>query len=126
MTQVTPLTNAAVAQAALFAHYEGRLCAQNADDGVFYGSGELPGIGCAIGVALPQAVAEKLQYATREHGYQIDSLINAGIGINAEDPSALRALQILHDEWFNRQSRAADIAAQAEADFLNYAMEMAQ
>lgn len=122
------LTNAAVAQAALFAHHQGRLCAQNPGARVFYGDPDELGIGCAIGVALSQEEAERLQDRSSSHGYQINlMLLRDSEVITADDPATLRELQVLHDDWSKETSSLNEVYAErAEAKFLNYAMEMAQ
>jgi hypothetical protein len=93
------------------AYEEGRMLAQNVEEGdvdYFYRRGD---IGCAIGVALPQDVADSLQQQEQLTGN------SNKIGYDAW----CMELQSLHDKWANC---AADICiydretvATFEADF---------
>lgn len=113
------ITVKAIAQAALKAHAEGRLCAQNKNDAPpFYANPDKPGIGCAIGVAVPADTALELEHLSIG-GYEIDVLCRDHPDvIQIDDPVAARELQHLHDRWYNQ--------GPIEDAFLAYAQKLAQ
>ena len=105
-----------VARAALEAHAQGRLCAQQPSTACFYIDPHQPGVGCAIGVAMDRDTAhftDGLDY------YKIDDIIARHPHlITSDDPHALRRLQVAHDDW-------ASLIITEEA-FLTLAKELAQ
>lgn len=119
-----------VARAALAAHAENRLCAQNLTGDQheainFYRHHTKPGVACAVGAALPDDLANKAAYpisANPTHWITFTT---------DEAPRQLDKLQELHDTWstavmdHRRHPERTHVAA-SEAAFLAYAKELAQ
>jgi hypothetical protein len=114
-----------VAQAALQAHAEGRLCAQNdISDAPFYADADYPNIVCAIGAGIPYADALKLQTECNRRGmYKINSIPDL---VTSTQTIALNVMQEKHDKWSSDRRLQRDTVAQAEQAFLDYARELAQ
>ena len=111
------LTPAIVAKAALEAHAQGRLCAQNITGQAherlnFYRNDEKPGVMCAVGAALPDNEAHKASYPASE-SYNIEFP-------TPEDAKKVDAIQRAHDSWTTSQRFSQDgDPKELEKDFLN-------
>lgn len=121
-----------VAQAALAAHADRRLCAQNLDQhrddpnssNAFYINDDYPGVGCAIGVAMDHDTAH---FAQNAPGYEIDRIIASHPHLlSSDDPDALRKLQRAHDDWVTTAAAGPGFnIAKREQEFLTLAKELA-
>lgn len=127
-----------IARAALKAHAEGRLCAQNGNRTAeaqatrsFYADPRLPGIGCAVGVALSPDQLDAFARLAADHGnlYTVGCAIARGYVEPMPEPDlqAITRLQELHDFWGSAKAfpSGADTAEECEKEFLDHAQRLA-
>ena len=111
------LTPAIVAKAALEAHAQGRLCAQNFsgeryEPVNFYRHAQKPGVMCAVGAALPDDEAWKAHYPASD---------SANLHFpTPEDAKKVDAIQRAHDHWATSIEYPQDgDPEELEQEFLN-------
>lgn len=116
-----------IARAALKAHAEQRLCAQQQPTiGTFYATDRHPGIGCAVGVALnKEQIAAFTKMGEETCAYSVASAVRFGYvaPIPGPEVDAIQELQALHDSWAT--SPTSGLRREAEEKFLEHANALA-
>ncbi|AKU43631.1 hypothetical protein CPT_Seuss105 [Caulobacter phage Seuss] len=109
-----------VAQAALKAHSEKRLSAQNESPACMYR--DHTGHPCAVGAALDNETAHDLDKIVLS---DIPRLIASG-RLKTDEPDQLAALQRLHDEWAQarRDGHAQGVIDAKEKIFIDFVKEI--
>jgi hypothetical protein len=110
MAEPFTLTYAAVIEADRLAWEEGRLGYQDAaraKDGCMYRYPGQPGCGCAIGVALPPDVLDRIEAAEENVSGLYDIADHGFVICSAEDDARLHVLQAAHDDAVRARSQSA-------------------